>query len=279
MRRGVVRALLVTAVIAVLSAAMRSARVRHHARRELERVTRWARYESGRVEGVRYRLAGRHPDPDVYPTVLADRIRSVLGPLEHKMDIPRVHVMAEGHTVLLHGEVDDEQQAWAIEDAVRRVPGVERLQSHLVVGLTPGDTRPSQGATEHPSPALERVLAAARAGGATRGSERNMVRAVLSTFAVQLPREERGHVLAHLPADVRQLAALPRPVTGVPRHLRHVDDFLQATSIDPANSERARAVTVAVLGALRELVPEEVDGVSAVLPTDLRDLWLAGAAR
>ena len=123
MRRGVVRAVVITGAAAGATALMRSPAVRPTTRRQLRHVTRWARYESGRLEGLRYRLAGRHPDPDVYPTVLADRVRSVLGPLEHRLDIPRVHVMVEGHTVLLHGEVDDERQAWAVEDAVRRRPG------------------------------------------------------------------------------------------------------------------------------------------------------------
>jgi uncharacterized protein (DUF2267 family) len=279
MRGRLLRVAVITGAAAAGAALMRSHTVRRRARHEARHLTRWARYESGRLEGLRYRMAGRRPDPDVYPTVLADRIRSVLGPLEHRLDIPRVHVMVEGHTVLLHGEVDDERQAWAVEDAVRRVPGVVRLQSHLAVGLTPGDTRPSEGALEHPSPALERVLAAARAGGATRGAERGMARAVLSTFALQLPREERRHVMTHLPADVRQLAELPRPVTGGDRHVRRVDEFIDATRVDPADPERARAVTVSVLGALRDLVPEEIAGVSAVLPTELRSLWDAGALR
>ncbi|HUO48685.1 MAG TPA: DUF2267 domain-containing protein, partial [Acidimicrobiales bacterium] len=263
-----------TGVAAGVTLLLRSPAIRHRTRRGLERATRWARYESGRLEGLRYHLAGRHPDPDVYPTVLADRIRSALGPLEHRLDIPRVHVMVEGHTVLLHGEVDDERQAWAIEDAVRRVPGVERLQSHLAVGLTAGDSRPSQGASEHASTALVRVLDAARAGGATRGSERGAARAALSTFAAQLPAEERRHLLSHLPADLRALAALPRPVTTAgAHHLRHADDLVTATGIDPTDPDRARAVVTAVLGALRELVPEEARGVAAVLPADLRALW------
>jgi uncharacterized protein (DUF2267 family) len=277
MRRGVVRALVITGGAAGGAALMRSQVVRRTTRRQLLHLTRWARYRSGRLEGVRYRMAGRHPDPDVYPTVLADRVRSALGPLEHRLDIPRVHVMVEGHTVLLHGEVDDERQAWAVEDAVRRVAGVARLQSHIAVGLTPGDTRPSQGSVEHPSAALERVLAAACAGGANRGAERGMARAVLSTFALQLPRQERRHMMTHLPADVRQLADLPRPVAAGQRHLRRIEDFVDATHVDPADAQRARAVTISVLRALRELVPEEAVGVSAVLPTELRGLWDVGA--
>jgi uncharacterized protein (DUF2267 family) len=263
----------VAGMVAGSALALRSHRVRRTTRHGLERVTRRARYESGRLEGLRYHLAGRHPDPDVPSTVLADRIRSALGPLEHRLDVPRVHVMVEDHTVLLHGEVDDERQAWAIEDAVRRVPGVARLRSHLAVGLTAGDSRPSQGRSDRPSAALERVLGAAHAGGATRGSERGAARAALSTFVAQLPVDERRHLLGHLPADLRTLAALPRPDTAGPGHLRHADDLVAATGIDPRNPERARAITTAVLGAVRDLVPEEARGVDAVLPADLRSLW------
>jgi len=280
MRRGVVRVAAATGVAVGVAALVQHRTVRRNARHQLEHFARWARYESGRLEGLRYHIAGRHPDPDVYPTILADRVRSVLGPLEHRLDIPRVHVMVEDHTVLLHGEVDDERQAWTIEDAVRRVPGVTRLQSHLAVGLTPGDTRPSQGAIEQASHALERVLEAAHAGGASRGSERGAARATLSMFATQLPTEERRHLMSHLPADLRALAALPRPVTAEHRHLRHADDFVAATGIDPTDPDRARSVVVAVLGAVRALVPEEVGDVAAVLPTELRGLWEgAGALR
>jgi uncharacterized protein (DUF2267 family) len=269
--------MVVVAAVGAGAFVVRSPTVRRRTRRGLRQVTRWTRYESGRLEGVRYRMSGRHPDPDVYPTVLADRVRSTLGPLEQRFDVPRLHVMVEDHTVVLHGEVDDEHQASAIEDAVRHVPGVARVRSHIGIGLTPGDTRPSEGAVEHPSPALDGVLAAARAGGAARGSERAATRAVLSTFSQQLPRPARDHVLAHLPADLRRLAEPPRPDSG--SHLRHVDEFVDATGVDPADPKRARAVTVSVLGALRTLVPEEIDGVAAVLPGDLRELWETGARR
>src|SRR5690606_13470179 len=87
------------------------ARARHALRRLARLLRRRARYVLGRLQGVRYRLSGRHPDPDVPDTVLGDRIRSTLGPLEKRLDVPRVHVMVEDHVALLHGEVGAEAEA------------------------------------------------------------------------------------------------------------------------------------------------------------------------
>ncbi len=119
---------------------------RRYSRKVAHAVTRWARFQSGRLAGFRYRVAGRHPDPAVDGTVLADRVRSTLGPLEHRLDIPRVHVMADGHDVILHGDVGSEEQLRAVLDATGAIPGVEHVRSHLRVGFVPGDTRPSAGA-------------------------------------------------------------------------------------------------------------------------------------
>lgn len=103
------------------------------------------RYTAGRLQGVRYHLAGRRPDPDVDDDVLADRIRSELGSLEKQRDVPHVHVMVEKHVALLHGEVPAQTDADAIEKAVAEVSGVKGVKSHLHVGLTRGESRPSQG--------------------------------------------------------------------------------------------------------------------------------------
>jgi BON domain len=114
-------------------------------RRGFDVVGRRLRYARGRLDGARYRLARRTPDPDVGDDVLADRIRSCLGPLEKRLDVPRVHVMVEDHVAVLHGEVADERDAEAIERAVRDVSGVRGTESHLHVGLGAGNTRPSEG--------------------------------------------------------------------------------------------------------------------------------------
>lgn len=117
---------------------------RRLSRRAAHRVTRLARYETGRLEGLRYRLAGRGPDPTVTDALLADRVRSSLGPLEHRLDIPRVHVTACGHVVTLHGEVDSLPHGQQVGQAVAKVPGVARVDSRLRVVPLRAESRPSQ---------------------------------------------------------------------------------------------------------------------------------------
>lgn len=246
---------------------------RRMSRRITRSLIRKARYQSGRLEGFRYRLAGRRPDPLVDGPALADRVRSELGPLEHRLDVPRVHVQAQGHKVLLHGDVATEAQAAQIVEATRAIPGVDDVQSHLHVGMFAGDSRPSEGA-RHPaaSRALLSTLAAAHGAGVPEGGERPAVEAVLSTFASVLPFGERQHVLGHLPEDLRALVQPPRPRWLAHRRVRRMSEFAKAALPLYEPSVRETVVT-SVLGALRDLVPEEVGDVSAVLPGELRDLW------
>src|ERR1019366_3477832 len=58
------------------------------------------RYMGGRGRGASYRLRGRHPDPEVIDNVLADRIRSSIGALEKRLDLPHIHVMVDDHVAL-----------------------------------------------------------------------------------------------------------------------------------------------------------------------------------
>jgi hypothetical protein len=106
----------------------------------------------GRGRGIAYRFAGGHPALDVDDATLADRVRSSLGPLEKRLDVPRVHVMVEKHTVLLHGEVASSNDAEQIEMAALAVAGVEGVESYLHVGLVASDTRPSEGHRSRPAP-------------------------------------------------------------------------------------------------------------------------------
>jgi hypothetical protein len=99
----------------------------------------------GRLRGLLYRLFGRRPDPEVDDLTLADRVRSELGPLEKRLDVPHVHVMVEDHVVLLHGEVEWPHEAASIEEAARRVSGVRDVESHLRTGALPSNLRPSAG--------------------------------------------------------------------------------------------------------------------------------------
>ncbi|HVC14696.1 MAG TPA: DUF2267 domain-containing protein [Acidimicrobiales bacterium] len=241
-------------------------------RRELGHAGRRLRYLEGRIRGATYRLSGHQPDPTVIDNVLADRVRSSLGKLEHRLDLPHIHVMVEDHVALLHGEVDNEKDAHEIERAVAAVPGVAGVESHLHTGLTRGDTRPSAGRAAHPpSAALSKLLTAAQEAGAGAAAAPALVQGVLGAFASRLPEGEREHVAAHLPADVRPFFTPPRRIPGA-RPVRTVHDLVgRAASEVPF--EVGEQVSAAVVHALRGLVPEEGRDVAAVLPPELRALW------
>jgi uncharacterized protein (DUF2267 family) len=250
----------------------------HRGRRVTRRISRWvggrARHVAGRARGVSYRLSGHHPTGDVDHNVLADRVRSALGPLEKRLDLPHVHVMAEDHVILLHGVVGSDHEADEVERAVRCVPGVAGVESYLHVGLLAGDTRPSQGQLgEPPSAALVRLVSAAREAGADKTTDTAVVRAVLATLAGRLPPGERDQLLSHLPLDVRALARPPRRHGQATARVRHVANFVAATGVDSIDPDRATNIVESILGVLRELVPDEAADVAAVLPRELKEFW------
>lgn len=245
--------------------------------RSADLLARRLRYAHGRLKGIRYRLAGRMPDPGVSDDVLADRIRSSLGSLEKRLDIPRVHVMVGEHVAILHGEIPATADAVAIEGAVTDLPGVRGVESYLHVGLGTEETRPSAGraqAAGTPSVPLRELLDATERAGASRDDALGAVRAVLATFADRIPADERDQLLAHVPDDVRGLAAAPRRHGERVARVRTVPELVVAigssNDVDPLH---AAAITETVLAHLRQLVPEEVADVAAVLPKDLRELW------
>ncbi|SBW23624.1 hypothetical protein FDG2_3860 [Candidatus Protofrankia californiensis] len=245
-----------------------------------ERVGRRFRYLRGRLRGVRYRLGGGRPDPDVTDDVLADRVRSRLGSVTRRLDVPRVHVTAFGHVIILHGDVATAADAIVVEDAVWRTSGVEGVVSMLHEGLVSGDTRPSEGdLTLLPSPMLRRLFAAAQQAGCTQETVQPAVRAVLTTFFERLPVAERRHVASHLPVDVQVLTVPPRRRGQAPARMRHLDEFIEAVlRIDHIDRVHAHDITGAVLQTLRDLVPEEAQDVAAVLPEELRRTWTEPAA-
>ncbi|HLF40812.1 MAG TPA: DUF2267 domain-containing protein [Acidimicrobiia bacterium] len=228
-----------------------------------------------------YRLRRRHPDPGVADDVLADRVRSSLGPLVARLDLPHVNVMVEDHTALLHGDVATAEEGEEIERAVAAVSGVVGVESFLHVGLVSGDTRPSEGARRRtPSEALRRLLAATTGAGVDEHQAPRVLRAVLSTFAERLPPGERKDLEAHLPADVRELTAAPRRLGEPSRRVRTVPELVaRVASADGLPREHAESVIASVLNVLRELVPEEAGDISAALPKELRGLWEGVAAR
>lgn len=274
-RRWVPRLAVAGAVGAGLARARRwppAHRTMRAARRWLERR---ARYLPGWVEGRLYRLRIGHPDPEVADDVLADRIRSSLGPLERRRDLPRIHVMVNDHVATLHGEVPTEADADAVESFVAKVPGVKGVQSFLHVGLIAGDTRPSEGRRAERSDAYRRLVeSAARPAGLPLEEGARLARVVLGTFVSRVPEGERNHLLAHLPRDAQVLAE-PVRRRGV-LDLRTEEDLVREVGRAAGlAADVARRVTESVLGVLRELVPEEAADVAAVLPADLREMWNA----
>lgn len=246
---------------------------------QVEVASRRLHYLSGRLHGVSYWLQGRHPSPDVIDNVLADRIRSELGGLEKRLDVPHLHVMVNKHVAILHGEVGDQADADQIERAVKAVSGVMAVKSYLHVGLGRGDSRPSAGRTFHaPSGALNRLLDAAVQEGIDSDDAPVVVRAVLAAFAERLPAAEREQVAQHLTADVQALFHPPRRL-GRPERVRSVQELVseitEIAEVLPVG--KAQEITTAIVRTLRDLVPDEAKDVGAVLPAELRVLWAGDA--
>ena len=245
------------------------------ARHQLDEAAHRLRYAGGRLQGVSYRLRGRQPDPEASGILLADRVRSTLGPLEKRLDLPRIHVMAEDHVVLLHGEVGAPSDIDEIESAVAAVSGVRGVESYLHIGFTQGETRPSAGrAAREPSDAFRRLVAAAHAAGVSDDAAPAVVRGVLAAIAERIPEGERGQVAAHLPDDVRVLFTPPHRLHHLApaRTVAQLVGRITATT-EAMPPEAAVSITREVIGELRSLVPDEEADVAAVLPTELRELW------
>jgi osmotically-inducible protein OsmY len=83
------------------------------------------------AKGVAYRAMRRHPSTTVDDSVLADRIRSTIGPLEKRLHNSRVNVTVEDGIAILHGDIESREAASQIEEAVRGVAGVRDIRSHL----------------------------------------------------------------------------------------------------------------------------------------------------
>ena len=274
-RRVVTAGVVLASAVAALD---RNGSVRRALRYARDDVSRRVRYLQGAAEGARYRIAGRRPDPNVTDDVLTQRVRSALGPLEKQRDLPHVHVMVDEGIALLHGEVPSEHDVSAIERRVMEVSGVRSVISYLHIGLNRGTTRPSTGRAAHSgqhSPQLEHLLQAAQSAGVPENRAAVAVRTVLGTFTERIPEDERRQLLAHLPSDARALAAPPRRGGGAAAHLRTVPELVgSVTEQAYVGVVNVNVLVESVLGCLRTLVPEEANDVAAVLPEDLRRLWI-----
>ena len=83
------------------------------------------------AKGLAYRAMRRHPSTTVDDSVLADRIRSTIGPLEKQIHNSRINVTVENGIAILHGDIESREAATQIEEAVRDVAGVRDIRSHL----------------------------------------------------------------------------------------------------------------------------------------------------
>jgi uncharacterized protein (DUF2267 family) len=255
------------------AAAVTSARVfgRRRTVRGIEQLSRWLRDTHGLLQGVDYRVRGRGPGTGVSDRVLADRLRTRLGPVTRQLDLPHMTVEVADGVAVLHGDVADGAQADVVVSEARQVPGIVDVDAHVHICLSPSDTRPSTS-QRHASPShqLTRLEQAARATGVEVGQ----AAVVLQVLLQRLPAGERAHVVNHLRADVRQLVDGVRVPDDV-LHVRDVDKLVEiAGRIAGLSNRRARGTLEAVMIVLAELVPEEGADILAVLPGELRELWI-----
>jgi osmotically-inducible protein OsmY len=120
----------------------RRARLRDQTRaglwRDARRVGQRARYARGRLVGVAHRLRRTPAGPPVDDRALVDRIRSqALGRMPELGH--RINLVACNGVVTVRGQLEDRADIARVQDAVSRVPGVERVTSllHLAGEVAP----------------------------------------------------------------------------------------------------------------------------------------------
>lgn len=203
---------------------------------------------------------------------LADHVRSELGPIVKELDLPHVHVMAEGRHVMLHGDVSSLDDAVTIEAAVLAMPVVDSIESHLHLGLLPSDTRPSESPIQH-SPMYDALIAAAERAKVDHDAQRYAIHGALAALLDVIPHDERDQVLSHFPDDVKALAT-PRRRLGETYHGHSVLDVEIATSLRGGIPlAKAEKLVPSVVGVIRSFVPEEDADVQATLGRRLRAYW------
>jgi osmotically-inducible protein OsmY len=94
-------------------------------------ASRSLRRSAHQAKGMAYRAMRRHPSTRVDDSVLADRIRSTIGPLEKQLHNSRINVTVENGIAILHGDIESREDVTQIEEAVRGVAGVCAIRSHL----------------------------------------------------------------------------------------------------------------------------------------------------
>lgn len=211
-----------------------------------------------------------------FDLLVADRIRSELGPLVKTLDQPRIHVMVVDGVATLHGDVTDGATRARIESRVQAVAGVGGVHSALHVGLLASDTVPSAGRDHEPSHLARQLGAVTRDCG--YWSERAVRRAlsgVVSVFALRLAPPQRRVFVEHLPQDVRALAQPPRWLADEILGLRREHDFAQVVALAIGTDvDHADQLVRRVLPVLRRHAPQDSDLIARALPPELCAIWL-----
>jgi len=96
-----------------------------------KKASPYLRRTAHQSRGLAYRAMRRHPTTTVDDSVLADRIRSTIGPLEKQLHNSRINVTVENGIAILHGDIESGEAVSKIEEAVRGVAGVRDIRSHL----------------------------------------------------------------------------------------------------------------------------------------------------
>lgn len=114
------------------------ARLRHEARA----LERRARHERGALKGRAYRALHPHLDAPVDDRALVDRVRSMALGRQRGNLAGGINVDAAEGVVTLRGQLASPSDIEEVVDAVRRVPGVVRVDSLLhLAGELPANKR------------------------------------------------------------------------------------------------------------------------------------------
>ena len=109
-------------------------------RRTRRSMSRRARYAAGQLEGAVHPRQHRSDQPD--DTTLVQKVRSeVLGRSQFADCL--VSVDAAGGTVHVRGQIETQEAIDSLVEAVARVPGVAKVESHLHL---PGQPAPNKAA-------------------------------------------------------------------------------------------------------------------------------------
>jgi uncharacterized protein (DUF2267 family) len=111
---------------------------------------------------------------------------------------------------------------------------------------------------------------------AALASERDaeaVFRAVARAFGRRIGRGETRHVAAHLPLGLREVWGEETRSANRPRAFERREFVSSVAARLGLETAQAEILVTVVFAWLKHLAPEEIDDVSTILPTRLRDVW------